>query len=487
MRESKTHKALPENTKATANTMAEQADIALLKPVDNRLDAIAQRRMQLMMRDNQKAWHYKTPIQKSSNLGGTTVQRTVSLQKKQKVAQRLVIPANVLGLAKAFDTDVDFAAFSQYIEQLSDETILKNIIVFIEKNDQNEFSVVEVYNRLWQIVHPARVAEVTAELNTQIPRQLHVPQQPVALPAQGGQHVNDHVAIDIPDEDVVDQVPILQDQKHDQPVSVPMPVQDLVGQPPPQQDQHDHPLDVQVPVHDAVVQVPELQDQRAPVQDEIIQAPDQGGHALDIESGPANVQPGRLDRVRKKGFGGTTIGDISNSLGVGATIASIVSDDANVSGGLGIGGGLGVALGGYSQVGGKASASDNVKGTTNMASGLAGISSGVVGMLGNSDVASILGRISGGAWGLAEAINFVQKANTIYQGKGTERDYLHALNSLLKGGAGVLLAISGAEGILILASVLGGLGAVSSVILGLKKLYDIYKSGGEPENPEEMV
>jgi hypothetical protein len=486
MQESKTHKALSENTKATANTMAEQADVALLKPIDNRLEAIAQRRMQRMMSDSQKTWQYKVPLQQSSNPGGTTVQRTVSLQKKQKVAQRLIIPANVLGLAKSFDTDVDFAAFSQYIEQLADETILKNIIVFIENNDQNEFSVVEVYNRLWQIVTPARVAEVTAELNTQIPRQLPVPQQPpVALPAQGGQHVNDHVAINIPDEDVVDQVP--QDRKHDQPVSVPMPVQDLVGQPPPQQEQqHDHALDVQVPVQDAVV--PALQDQRAPVQDEIIiEAPDRGGHALDIESGPANAQPGRLDRVRKKGFGGTTVGDISNSLGVGATIASIVSDDANVSGGLGIGGGLGVALGGYSQVGGKASASDNVKGTTNMASGLAGISSGVVGMLGNSDVASILGRISGGAWGLAEAINFAQKANTIYQGKGTERDYLHALNSLLKGGAGVLLAISGAEGILILASVLGGLGAVSSVILGLKKLYDIYKSGGEPENPEEMV
>lgn len=228
--------------------------------------------------------------------------------------------------------------------------------------------------------------------------------------------------------------------------------------------------------------------------------PGGGGGPPGGGAAPAAAGPRGWDRVRRKGFGGTTIGDMANSLGVASTAASLATKDSNVTGGLGITGGTGVLLGGVSQVWNTQSRTDTVKGVTNIASGALGVASGAGAIGGATEYAvSVLGRISGGAWGIAEAINFVQKANSIYQARKAEnptpdqekakapREYIHALNSLVKATAGFMIAGSAAEGLLIAASVLGGLGAASSVIIGLRKLYKIYKEGRDPEEDDAPV
>lgn len=385
----------------------------------------------------------KTVLQKKQP-GSLTNQDTSA----QGVIQRVVIPAESWGGANILDSDnLDF---DDHIAHATVQQLLQ-IIIFMENHPHhNGFDVVYVYQRLWGLLgdDPAAVNPVITNLNQHIPRPIHlspVAAAPVhdALPlAAPGPEPAAHHVIDIP--------PYLPAEAEREPA---------------------------LTIH--------------PDPTAVVAAPDHGHHQH------AEASDWR-SRVTKKGFAGTTFGDISNSIGIGATIASLATTNTSISGSLGIISGFGVGAGGVSQIhnagplktGGavnKGAAVEKVKGGTNIASGLTGIASGIVNIAGASSAATILGQISGGTWGLAEAVNLVQELNEIRTGDGFDRHYLRALYSALKASAGLLLATGGTGVIPVLASVLGGIGAAGSVITGLHKLYTILKNGDHVDGPDLEV
>lgn len=195
-----------------------------------------------------------------------------------------------------------------------------------------------------------------------------------------------------------------------------------------------------------------------------------------------------LPRVLGQGSGGTTIGDLCNSLGVIGSLVTVAMGDegSTATGSLGILGGLGVLSGGVSQIWTSATTEATVQGWSNVFSGTFGTISGVIALGGSTVLSDIFARFSLLTWSVAEFINFGTKVNEILAGTADNRDKVLAVCSLLKGIGGGLLAVLAwpalGEVFLMLGIVLTAAGVVGGVGAGLYKLGQICR-GLDGENP----
>ena len=201
-----------------------------------------------------------------------------------------------------------------------------------------------------------------------------------------------------------------------------------------------------------------------------------------------------IKRVIKKGAGGTTFGEIANTLGV---TTSVISADyhnnlGNLSAGLGLGGGGMVLAAGISQVANRKDELDTMKGGLNIGSGALGVASGITALtVENVGVADLLGRFSFLAMAAAELVALMPKLKTIWEGTSTDKEKYGALTGLMKVMGPFSIAVSGPTSLgyflLVFGNALTGGGVLLSLAAGVDKLYKIFTENIELSDVENQI